>query len=199
MMKRILCLGDSNTYGYDPRSYLGSQYPADIRWTGLLQSVGWEVANCGQNGLCIPRQPQFPAVADLLRRVPSDVVTVMLGGNDLLNGATAEEAAERMEALLRCMVENAGEAKILLIAPPPMWFGDWVQMQELIDESFCLGGLYHQLAEMLGVAFADAGEWGVASAFSLIWNIIPCRYGCRRDMVGRGISSNQGKGTESAP
>ena len=27
-MKRILCFGDSNTYGYDPRSYFGSQYPA---------------------------------------------------------------------------------------------------------------------------------------------------------------------------
>ncbi|MBQ5443032.1 MAG: arylesterase, partial [Oscillospiraceae bacterium] len=72
-MKRILCFGDSNTYGYDPRSYFGSQYPADVRWTGLLQTMGWEVANCGQNGLCIPREAQFPAVADLLRRVPAEV------------------------------------------------------------------------------------------------------------------------------
>lgn len=165
MMKRILCFGDSNTYGYDPRSYIGSQYPADIRWTGLLQSAGWEVANCGQNGLCIPREPQYPAVADLLRRVAPVVVTVMLGSNDLLNGASAEEAATRMEALLLCMKENAETAKILLIAPPPMRFGDWVQSQELIDESVRLGGLYRSLAEKLDVTFANAGEWGVTLTF----------------------------------
>ena len=164
-MKRILCFGDSNTFGYDPRSYFGSQYPSDVRWTGLLQSVGWEVANCGQNGRCIPREPQFPAVADLLRRVAADVVTVMLGSNDILCGATAEETTARMEALLRCMKENAGTANILLIAPPPMRFGDWVQTQELIDESKHLSELYHTLANELGVAFADAGEWGVALTF----------------------------------
>ena len=164
-MKRILCFGDSNTFGYDPRSRFGSRYPADVRWTGLLQSAGREVANCGQNGLCIPREPQFPAVADLLRRIPSDVVTVMLGSNDLLCGASAEEAAARMEALLRCMKENGGGSKILLIAPPPMQLGDWVQTQELINESARLGGLYRALAEKLGVAFADAGEWDVALTF----------------------------------
>ena len=164
-MKHILCYGDSNTFGYDPRSCFGSQYPADVRWAGRLQGMGWEVGNCGQNGLCIPREPQFPAIADLLRRVPSDVVTVMLGSNDLLNGASAGEAAERMEALLQCMKENAGNAMILLIAPPPMQFGDWVQTQELIDGSVRLGGLYRALSEKLGVAFADAGEWNVAPAF----------------------------------
>ena len=28
---KILCIGDSNTYGYDPRSYLGDRYPAEVR------------------------------------------------------------------------------------------------------------------------------------------------------------------------
>ena len=110
-------------------------------------------------------EAQKAAVADLLRRVPAEVITVMLGGNDLLNGASAEDAALRMEALLRCMTEHAGKAGILLIAPPPMRFGDWVQTQELIDESIKLGGLYRRTANALGVAFADAGEWGVALAF----------------------------------
>ena len=164
-MGRILCFGDSNTFGYDPRSYIGSPYPSAIRWTELLQRVGWEVVNCGQNGLCIPREPQFPSVNDLLRRGTPDTVTVMLGCNDLLNGASAEEAAARMEALLRFMAKICGSTKILLIAPPPMRFGDWVQTQELIDESVRLGRLYRSLAEKLGLAFADAGKWGVALTF----------------------------------
>ena len=32
MRRRLLCYGDSNTYGYDPRSYLGGRYPDSIRW-----------------------------------------------------------------------------------------------------------------------------------------------------------------------
>lgn len=165
-MKRILCFGDSNTYGYDPRSFLGSQYPADVRWTGLLQGMGWEAANCGQNGLSIPTEPHFPAVTDLLRRVaPMDAVTVMLGSNDLLGGASADTAAVRMEALLRHMAEHCGGARLLLIAPPPMRAGDWVQTQALVDESERLAALYRGVADRLGVSFADAGEWNVALTF----------------------------------
>ena len=165
-MKRILCFGDSNTFGYDPRSYLGSQYPADVRWTGLLRGMGWEAVNYGQNGLRVPRESQFPAVIDLLRRSgAADVVTVMLGGNDLLNGPSAEETAARMEALLRCMKEHAGAAVLLLIAPPPLRLGDWVQTRELIGESKRLGALSRSLAGKLGAAFADAGEWDVALTF----------------------------------
>ncbi len=165
-MKRIVCLGDSNTFGYDPRSYFGSRYPANVRWTGLLESMGWEAVNCGQNGLSIPRPPQFPTVAELLRRTaPADVVAVMLGSNDLLSGASAEEAAARMETLLRCIAEHAGVAHLLLVAPPPMQPGDWVPNQSLIDESKRLAAQYRALAERLSVSFADAGEWGVALAF----------------------------------
>ncbi len=165
-MKRIVCLGDSNTFGYDPRSYFGSRYPADVRWTGLLEGMGWEVVNCGQNGLCIPREPQFSAVAEALRRSgPADVVAVMLGSNDLLGGASAEDAAAAMEALLRCAAAHAGDVRFLLIAPPPMQSGDWVPSRRLIDESMRLAAQYRALAAELGVSFADAGEWGVALTF----------------------------------
>ena len=33
---RLLCFGDSNTYGYDPRSYLGGRYGETVRWPCLL-------------------------------------------------------------------------------------------------------------------------------------------------------------------
>ena len=29
---KVICYGDSNTYGYDPRSWLGGRYDADSRW-----------------------------------------------------------------------------------------------------------------------------------------------------------------------
>ena len=62
----LLCFGDSNTYGYDPRSFPGDRYPADVRWTGLLaKATGWRVLEAGQNGREIPcRQREL----DQLRR-----------------------------------------------------------------------------------------------------------------------------------
>lgn len=55
MRRRLLCYGDSNTYGYDSRSYLGGRYPEPVRWTGLLKEYGWEVCNEEENGRSTPR------------------------------------------------------------------------------------------------------------------------------------------------
>lgn len=82
-MKRILCYGDSNTYGYDPRSYLGGRYPETIRWTGLLKRAGWEAVNKGKNGREIPEDIQDVAWG-VVQAFPVDIVAIMLGGNDLL-------------------------------------------------------------------------------------------------------------------
>ena len=37
MKKRILCFGDSNTWGYDGQT--GLRFDEDTRWTSLLQSL----------------------------------------------------------------------------------------------------------------------------------------------------------------
>ncbi len=162
MARRILCIGDSNTWGYDPRSYFGSQYPSDVRWTGLLERAGWKVFNCGQNGASIPRKAAFPVVGRLIRsRLPLDVITVMLGSNDLLEGITAEAAALRMETLLDCVKEAAPETCVLLIAPPVMKLGAWVPSEKLVEESAKLSGLYRKLAGTAKVSFADAENWGI--------------------------------------
>ena len=94
MSRTVLCYGDSNTYGYDPRSFLGDRYAKDIRWTGILDGTSdWSVTCCGQNGREIPTQPrQWEEVRELLRQAGPDVFAVMLGSNDLLcrPGFTAE-------------------------------------------------------------------------------------------------------------
>ena len=153
----VICFGDSNTYGYDPRSYFGGRYPADSRWVDLLaQKTGWTVCNQGENGREIPQQSvSFPAETDLL--------AVLLGSNDLLQGCGPEQTAERMARFL-CGVELE-RSKILLIAPPPMSLGAWVPDQKLADASAALSGLYRTLAEQLGVRFADAGAWRVSLAY----------------------------------
>ena len=155
----LLCIGDSNTYGYDPRSYFGDRYPADIRWTERLGS--WKAINCGMNGLAVPYN--HTVFTDLIRSKSPDVVAVMLGTNDLLEGANAETTVKRLEAFLTDIKERC--PRVLLIAPPPMQPGDWVQSQKQIDESAKLGKEYHELAKKLEIYYADAGEWQVELAY----------------------------------
>lgn len=159
---RILCFGDSNTYGFDPRSYLGDRYPAEDRWTDILaKKTPWEVINAGANGREIPRNPY--ALRLLSQHAPVDVFLVMLGTNDLLQGASASEAAGRMEAFLNPLLPHC--KTILLVAPPPMKRGAWVPTDALAVESLQLAEAYQALAQKLGIPFADTHGWNIELAF----------------------------------
>ena len=114
---RLVCFGDSNTYGYDPQSFFGGRYPD--RWTDLIaERTGLEVVNLGQNGREIP--PGAGSLAGLLRR--NDLLVVMLGSNDLLCHPrfTAGDVAARMEDFLKMLPP----CHVLLVAPPPMALGE---------------------------------------------------------------------------
>lgn len=154
---KVVCFGDSNTYGFDPRSYLGGRYPSDSRWVDLLAAkTGWTVSNQGENGREIPRGT-IPVAPD------TDLLMVMLGTNDLLQGRTPAAVTEDMGRFLeRLPLERQ---KLLLIAPPPMAPGEWVQDPGLIGASRELARRYEQLARRLGVRFVDAGKWNISLAF----------------------------------
>ena len=154
---KVVCFGDSNTYGFDPRSYLGGRYPSDSRWVDLLEEkTGWEVCNQGENGREIPGRP-VPVPAD------TDLLIVMLGTNDLLQGRTPAAVTEDMRRFLESLPLE--RQKMLLIAPPPMVPGTWVQHEQLVEYSHTLARCYRELARKLGIRFADAGAWQISLAF----------------------------------
>ena len=161
----MLCFGDSNTYGYDPRGFWGDRYPEESRWVDILsEKSGWMIKNAGQNGREIPRNPlQFQQAELLIAQTSPSLFTVMLGTNDLLQGATAQKATSRMERFLRHV--QSGCSPILLIAPPPMQPGTWVTDQTLLGESRKLAETYQSLARKLHIFFVDAGQWNVSLAF----------------------------------
>ena len=159
---RILCFGDSNTYGYDPRGFFGDRYDADDRWVDLLvKQTGHEIINVGANGREIPRNPY--ALRLLTEHAPVDVFLVMLGTNDLLQGTSAKEAATRMETFLNPMLPYCKQ--ILLVAPPPMKRGAWVPTDELVVESIRLAEEYKFLAEKLNIPFVDTRHWNIELSF----------------------------------
>ncbi len=164
--RRILCLGCSNTYGYDPQAQLSARYPPEVRWTGRLQAAGWQVLNRGMNGSMVPALGELRVFADLIGSLqPLNAVTVMFGTNEMLRGVSAHITGERMAQFLSAIRESAAQAALILIAPPPVTYGDWVQSPSVIRESMALAAHYRQIAEEQGICFADAGQWGIPLAF----------------------------------
>ena len=86
---RILCYGDSNTWGYIPG--VGTRYKKEERWTGILESLTKaeviEEGMCGRTTVfgdyvepfCNGMKYIAPCV---LSHVPLDDIVIMLGTND---------------------------------------------------------------------------------------------------------------------
>ena len=152
---KVLCYGDSNTYGYDPRSWFGGRYDSDCRWVDILAAkTGWKIQNEGMNGREIPS-------AAITMPEDSDLIIIMLGTNDLLQGNPVERIRERMAAFL----DRLPREKLLLVAPPPMKPGEWVPGPEWVERSIRLAEAYQSLAKQLKIRFADAGLWNVSLAY----------------------------------
>ena len=112
-MKQILCFGDSNTWGYDPKT--GERYAWGVRWTSILQEkLGTENAHIieGRKGAAF-----LPTLLE--SHAPLDAIVLMLGTNDCKKIYRADETViglgiERLLALIR---ERQPQAKILLVSP----------------------------------------------------------------------------------
>lgn len=153
----IICFGDSNTYGFDPRSFWGDRYHSENRWVDILRNYdGWFVSNEGQNGRIVPMRWDY--LADNF-----DLLIVMLGTNDLLQGRSADFITERMKLFLLSL--GVDENKILLVAPPKLQWGEWVTDNALIAESIRLSHTYSDLARKYGFYFVDAQQWEIELAY----------------------------------
>ena len=90
-MKEILCFGDSNTHGYMPG--LGTRYPIDQRWSGLLGKLlgdGYHVVEEGMDGRTTAFEDDLQPWRSALGYIgpcvkthaPLDLIIIMLGTND---------------------------------------------------------------------------------------------------------------------
>lgn len=102
MSRRILCFGDSNTFGWiGTLDGPARRFPPEVRWTGRLAALlgpDWTIIEEGLggrtladnftvgNGICFPGaglsgKDYLPAC--LLSHLPLDAVIIMLGSNDM--------------------------------------------------------------------------------------------------------------------
>ena len=108
---RIVCFGDSNTWGYNPHT--ATRYPEDVRWTGLLQEMlgnDYKVIEEGQNGRTIATDDPCEGERNGIKVIvpciesqkPFDLLILMLGTNDLKGKFRycASDIAGEMEQML---------------------------------------------------------------------------------------------------
>jgi lysophospholipase L1-like esterase len=135
-VKTIVCFGDSNTWGYDPAAQ--DRFAPDLRWTGVLQRTlgdGYKVIEEGLNGRTTnvddPLQPHRNGLTYLPpcleSHKPLDLVTIMLGTNDLKSrfgrsSSDIAEAAAYLAGVARSLPVGPGGTppQVLLMAPPPV-------------------------------------------------------------------------------
>ncbi len=173
-MKKIVCFGDSNTYGYDPRSFLGDRYPEDRIWTSLVAAAfegRLEVVNRGRNGRTVPCVGwDYRYVEQLLSEMTEqDLFIVMLGSNDIFMTMTpdAEEPIVKMDKFLQWLSGRTGHPEILVVAPPypeADTSGDPAFVR-FAAESASMNRGFKWLASKFGLYFLDASEWNVDLAF----------------------------------
>lgn len=164
---KILCYGDSNTYGYDPRGPIPGRYDASYRWCDLLAAnTGWTVVNGGENGRIVP-EPYWN-YTDLKRMIredgPFDMICIMLGTNDVLISSRMDitPIVKRMEALLDFLVQNWPDMKQVLLTPPPI---DIPEIPEANQKLNALIRAYEEVADQRGIGFIENHSWNIPLAY----------------------------------
>ena len=177
MKKRVLCYGDSNTWGHDPSS--GERFPDSVRWTGVLQEELGEVCTVIEEGLPgrttvfddpvegIHKNGRPYLLPCLESQRPLDLVIIMLGTNDLKArfSAQAEDVAKGA-GVLACIARGSaagpdgGAPEVLLIAPARIkGMSDYAEMFTGGEEKSQRFARHYQLiAEQNGCYFLDAAS-----------------------------------------
>lgn len=180
-MKRILCYGDSNTWGLIAGTT--ERYEWGVRWTSRLQNalsaVGFQVVEeglCGRTTVLEDAKRPGRSGAALLPAIleshaPLDMVVLMLGTNDCktVYAPTVESISKGVETLLRQIRDYAPNSKILLISPIALGEGvgeaayDPEFDEHSVEISRALPDAYRFISCKWGIDYLAASEYAVPS------------------------------------
>lgn len=179
-MKKILCFGDSNTYGYIPNN--GARYDKNTRWTGVLSLLShgkFKIIEGGcNNRTAFAANPAgkiftgYEILPELLTD-DFDAVVLAIGINDtqFLYNLSSIEIASGVEKLINIVKVKSPQAKILLVAPSilteDVLNGNFACLfdRTSIEKSRQLPLLYQKIAEKQNIEFLDLNS--VAKTSSL--------------------------------
>ena len=180
VLKKILCFGDSNTYGYIPNN--GARYDKNTRWTGVLSLLShgkFKIIEDGCNNRTAfaanPAGKIFTGYEILPELLTGDfdavVLTIGINDTQFLYNLSSIEIASGVEKLINIVKVKSPQAKILLVAPSilteDVLNGNFACLVDRtsIEKSRQLPLLYQKIAEKQNIEFLDLNS--VAKTSSL--------------------------------
>lgn len=183
--KRVLCYGDSNTWGAVPED--GSRYPQEVRWTGVLQRELGEAYQVIEEGYCgrttvfddpvegrLSGLSYFGPCCD--SQWPLDLIILMLGTNDLkprfsVDAWSIAYGLRRYLDVLQITPMVGQKPEILIVSPiliDPAYRKS-VRFRDMFgdrgtERSQEFAKAYREFAEGAGLPFLDASLYAQASA-----------------------------------
>lgn len=172
-MKKVLCFGDSNTYGYNPKN--GARYDLNTRWTGILQTLcgnGYEIIEAGCNNRTAFSNNPYGIELTGCKILPSylsddlDFVILGIGINDLQKSynPSGEEFKAGMASVIEITRKLSPHARIILLVPSSIkecilkgYFG--VLFDSIsVEKSKRFGVMYRDLAAEYDCDLLDLNE-----------------------------------------
>lgn len=173
-MKKVLCYGDSNTFGFNPED--GSRFDKNTRWTGILQSIlgsDYEIIEEGASnrngfvdnpsGFLYSGSRHFPKI--IAKKKDVDILVLAVGTNDLqfLYDVSFSKIENGLEKLI---VEAKKRIRNIYLVPPVVLNEDVLkgvfnyQFDETsIAKSKKVGKIYTKLAKVYGCRVFDINDF----------------------------------------
>lgn len=174
-MKKVLCFGDSNTYGFVPEKC--TRYDENTRWTGVLQNL------CGSDfsiveGGCNNRtafvdnpagveQTGYKILPEYFKKDYFDIVVLAIGINDLqlFFRPSLKEFEQGIAKVVKIVKNLSPNSKIILVCPSKLDLAgikrgvfSFQFDKESVEKSFHLPSIYKNLAEKYACEFVDLNE-----------------------------------------
>lgn len=195
-MKRIVCFGDSNTWGYEPAS--GQRFAENVRWTGVLASIlgpDFRIIEEGLNARTtafddpvegLHKNGRAYLLPCLESHAPLDLVIIMLGTNDLKQRfrLPASDIAEAAGSLVKMAHQSQagpdGQAPAVLLVSPIAVAAEITSAEisgirlgqkfgaDSRTRSLMFPVWFAEIAQLQGCAFFDAASVASASPLDAI-------------------------------
>lgn len=171
-MKKVLCFGDSNTFGFIPEKC--TRYDKNTRWTGVLQNLCGEHFKITEGG-CNNRtafidnpagtdQTGYKILPEYLKKEIYDIIILAIGINDLqlFFSPTLDEFEKGMSKLIEITKTLSPTSKIILVCPSKLDLEgikkgvfSFQFDEKSVEKSFRLPEIYKNLAEKYNCGFLD--------------------------------------------
>lgn len=172
-MKKILCFGDSNTFGYNPHN--GSRYNEDSRWTGILKSLckgKFKIIEAGcNNRTAFSNNPDgiqftgYKVLPEYLKQI-YDTIIFAIGINDLQKfyNPTLEEFETGIENLIKKIKEYLPDSNIIILSPSHITENilnsnfRFMFNEKSIEKSKQITPIYEKIANKYNCKFLDLNK-----------------------------------------